>query len=101
LPSGAWDKLERDGFKVRKAQQSLDIEANPPVKDALPLRYKMLAVWAYNAEELSEGQLARYLRADRVQARLTVDEINRGTISEKGGEFSNLPLNLEERLNGR
>ncbi|MEW6208650.1 MAG: XRE family transcriptional regulator [Acidobacteriota bacterium] len=101
LPSGTWDKLERDGFKVRKAQQSLEIEANPPVKDALPLRYKMLAVWAYNAEELSEGQLARYLRADRVQARLTVDEINRGTIAEKEGEFSNLPLNLEECLDGR
>ncbi len=101
LPSGTWDKLERDGFKVRKAQQTLDIEANPPVKDALPLRYKVLAVRAYNREELSEGQLARYLRTDRVQARLIVDEINRGTIAEKEGVFSNLPLDLEECLNGR
>jgi hypothetical protein len=28
--------LERDGFKVRQAQRMLGIDANPPIKDALP-----------------------------------------------------------------
>jgi Zn-dependent peptidase ImmA (M78 family)/transcriptional regulator with XRE-family HTH domain len=101
LPSGTWDKLGRDGFKVRQAQQMLGIEANPPVKDALPLRYKTLAVSAYNQGELSEGQLAKILRTDRVRARLIVDEINHRTIAEKEGEFSHLQLDLAGVFSGR
>jgi len=101
LPSGKWDKLEREGFKVRRAQQMLGIEASPPVKDSLPLRYKTLAVSAYNQEELSEGQLAKYLRTDRVRARLIVDEINNLAVAEKEGEFGNLQLDLAESLGGR
>lgn len=101
LPSGTWDKLARDGFKVRQAQQILGIDATPPVKDALPLRYKMLAVSAYEQEEISEGQLAKFLRTDRVQARRIVDEISHRTIAEKEGEFSNLRLDLAAVIAGR
>ena len=101
LQSGQWDKWEREGFKVRQAQQMLDIEANPPVKDSLPLRYKTLAVSAYNKGELSEEQLAKYLRTDRVRARLIVDEINNLAVTEREGEFENLQLDLAESLVGR
>jgi len=101
LPGGTWDKLEREGFKVRQAQQILGIEANPPIKDSLPLRYKALAVSAYNQEELSEGQLAKYLRANRVRSRLIADEINHLAIAEREGEFGNLQLDLAESLVGR
>lgn len=101
LPSGTWDKLERDGFKVRQAQRILGIEANPPIKDGLPLRYKTLAVLAYDKGELSEGQLMRYLRTGRVQARLIVEEINQRMVTEKEGVFSDLELDLSETLSGR
>jgi len=101
LPSGTWDDLERKGFKVRQAQQMLDIEANPPIKDFLPLRYKALAVSAYNQDELSEEQLAKYLRTDRVHARLIVDEISHLAVAEKEGEFGNLQLDLAESVVGR
>jgi Zn-dependent peptidase ImmA (M78 family)/DNA-binding XRE family transcriptional regulator len=101
LLSGTWDKWEREGFKVRQAQQILGIEANPPVKDSLPLRYKTLAVSAYNNGELSEEQLAKYLRTDRVRARLIVDEINNLAVAEREGEFENLQLDLAETLVGR
>lgn len=101
LPSGTWEGLERGGFKVRQAQQTLGIEANPPLKDALPLRYKTLAVSAYNQGELSEEQLMKYLRANRVQARLIVEEINQRMITEREGVFTNLELDLAETLSGR
>jgi Zn-dependent peptidase ImmA (M78 family)/transcriptional regulator with XRE-family HTH domain len=101
LPTATWDKLEREGFKVRQAQQVLGIEANSPVKDSLPLRYKTLAVSAYNAEALTEGQLAKFLRTDRVRTRLIADEINHLAIAEKEGEFGNLQLDLAESLVGR
>jgi hypothetical protein len=101
LLGGTWDKLVREGFKVRQAQQMLDIEANPPVKDFLPLRYRTLAVSAYNQDELSEEQLAKYLRTDRVRARLMVDEISHLTVAGKEGEFGNFQFDLAESVVGR
>ena len=68
----------------------MGIEANHPVKDALPLRYKTLAVSAYNDGHLTEGQLMKYLRASRVQARLVVEEITQRTITEIDGVFNKL-----------
>ncbi len=101
LSIGTWDDLERKGFKVRQAQQMPGIEANPPLKDALPLRYKVLAVSAYKQGELSEGQLAKYLRTDRVHARSIVDEVSHRASAEKEGEFGDLQLDLAESVGGR
>jgi len=101
LPGGTWDKLVRDGFKVRQAQQMLGIEANPPLKDALPLRYKTLAVSAYNQGELTEEQLMKYLRTSRVQARLIVEEISQRMVAEIEGEFGNLDFDLAGVFSGR
>lgn len=101
LPSGTWIRLSKQGLKVREAQKELGIEANPPVMDLLPQRYKTLAVLAYNKEEISEGQLAKILRTDRVSARATVEEINDAINAERGGKFPNLPLDLALMLDGR
>lgn len=100
LASGTWMRLSKRGFKVRKAQRELGIEANPPVADLLPQRYKTLAVLAYNKGEISEGQLAKMLRTDRISARATVGEINDVINAERGGEFPNLPLDLALTLDG-
>lgn len=101
LPNGTWDKLQLEGFKVRQAQHLLGIDANPPMKDALPLRYKTLAVLAYNnLEKLTEEQLMKYLRVSRVQARLIVEEITQGTVAEIDGVFNNLELDLVGALIG-
>ena len=40
----------------------------------MPERYKALAVYAYEQEKISEGQLARFLDCDRVTAREIVQE---------------------------
>ncbi|HLG15093.1 MAG TPA: XRE family transcriptional regulator [Blastocatellia bacterium] len=101
LPVGTWDRLSAEGFKVREAQRELGIDANPPVGDSLPRRYKVLAVMAYRKGDLSEGQLAKMLRTDRVSARVLVDEILDVIHAEDEGEFPSLPLDLALPIGGR
>ena len=70
--SHTWDRLEGEGFKVREARSLLSVEEHRPDREMLPFRYRSLAVEAYFAGDLSEGQLARTLRVDRVRARQLV-----------------------------
>jgi Zn-dependent peptidase ImmA (M78 family)/transcriptional regulator with XRE-family HTH domain len=101
LPAGTWDRLKIEGFKPQQAQRLLGIEANPPLRETLPRRYVALAVEAFRRGELSEGQLARYLRSDRVSARMQVEEAKWQIYSEQD-EFAGLSdLDLAQPLNGR
>ncbi|MFO1500199.1 MAG: ImmA/IrrE family metallo-endopeptidase [Verrucomicrobiota bacterium] len=76
IPFGTWDTLrERRGFRPDQARSALGLgsEARQP---ALPLRYRLLARSAYEQKELlTEGQLARKLRLDRVSARLELESL--------------------------
>jgi Zn-dependent peptidase ImmA (M78 family)/DNA-binding XRE family transcriptional regulator len=101
LPPGAWQRLVAEGFKVRESQKLLGIDANPPLMDLLPQRYVALAMEAYRKGDLSEGQLARFLRTDRVSARLYVEEGRQGIHQEREGEFTQLELDLAQPLSGR
>lgn len=103
LPTGTWDRLEAEGFKPRKAQELLGIDANPAEKYLLPRRYLNLAVMAYDKELLSEGQLARFLRADRVSARILVEEVSRRFNAEAPDEegYNSFELDLALPLSGR
>ena len=101
LPPGTWDRLKVEGFKPQHAQRLLGIEANPAVGETLPQRYVALAVEAFRRGELSEGQLARYLRTDRVTARALVEEARQQIYSEQDG-FANLAdLDLARSLDAR
>lgn len=101
FPTGTWDKLAVEGFKPRQAQQLLGIDANPPVRDALPRRYVNLAVTAYEDGHLSEGQLAKLLRADRVSARMIVEELTHGFNKELESGYASFELNLSQNIAGR
>jgi Zn-dependent peptidase ImmA (M78 family) len=101
LPAGTWHRLVAEGLKVREAQRQLGIDANPPFEQLLPQRYVALAVEAYKKGELSEGQLARYLRVDRVSARLCVEEGLQGIHEESEGEFRQVEPDLAQPLGGR
>jgi Zn-dependent peptidase ImmA (M78 family)/DNA-binding XRE family transcriptional regulator len=101
LPADTWDRLKAEGFKPQDAQQLLGIAANPAVAETLPRRYVALAVEAYRRGELSEGQLARYLRTDRVSARVQVEQAQSQIYSEQD-EFAGLgELDLAMPLDGR
>ncbi len=101
LPVGTWERITAEGFKVQHAQRLLGINANPPLKDLLPSRYISLAVEAFRKELLSEGQLARYLRTDRVSARLQIEMVEQEIHQEDGGEFIPVAPDLAQALGGR
>jgi Zn-dependent peptidase ImmA (M78 family)/transcriptional regulator with XRE-family HTH domain len=76
ISSGTWNTLrERRGFKPEQARSALGL-AGENREPMLPLRYRQLALSAYESKEkLTEGQLARKLRTDRVSARIELESL--------------------------
>jgi len=72
IPQGTREHLKESRFEVRKATEVLSLPKHQVNDEPLSDRYKYLAVHAYERGELSEGQLARFLRCDPVTARETV-----------------------------
>ena len=93
LRAGTWDRLHQQGFRVREAQKLLGLQERPVDDELLPSRYRYLAVEAWQRGDLSEGQLASFLRVDRVSARRMVREIglDRGDDSDDAPDLF-LPL---------
>jgi Zn-dependent peptidase ImmA (M78 family)/DNA-binding XRE family transcriptional regulator len=83
IPQGTSEYLKESRFEVRKATEVLSLPKHPVSDEPLSDRYKYLAVHAYERGELTEGQLARFLRCDPVTARemvaryLTTPEVSR------------------------
>ena len=94
LPRGTWDRLRDRGFKVREAQQQLGLTPQASSARSLPARYEFLAVRAYEADELSEGELARYLRTDRVSARRLVQRMTNELYLLDEGQLASLPIDM-------
>ena len=101
LPSGIWERLRSEGFKVQHAQKLLGIDANPQMLEHLPRRYVALAVEAFRSGQLSEGQLTRYLRTDRVSVRALMESLLKAIHVENGGEFTPIAPDLAQTLGGR
>ncbi|MGH7862606.1 MAG: ImmA/IrrE family metallo-endopeptidase, partial [Candidatus Dormibacteraceae bacterium] len=101
LPIGTWDRLQQAGFKVREAQSLLGLAARPVADHPLPIRYLYLAAEAFERGDLSEGQFARFLRTDRLEARRIASELaNRPDVADTG-EVTSLSLSLSETLPSR
>lgn len=75
VPAGTWDRLHLQGFRVGEARHLLGLQERPADDQLLPSRYRYLAVEAWQRGELSEGQLASFLRTDRLSARRLVREL--------------------------
>lgn len=74
LKPGTWELQKEKGLPIREAEKKLGLatEANP--EPAYPDRYKFLAVHAYERGELSEKELANYLRCDIWEARKVIQK---------------------------
>jgi Zn-dependent peptidase ImmA (M78 family)/DNA-binding XRE family transcriptional regulator len=99
LPYGTWDKLKAEGFKVRKAQEILGIDAASAVTETMPRQYVTMAVYAFKKGLISEGELARYLRVDRLTAREQVEKHSERIHAEEE-EFTHYTSDLGRRLTG-
>ncbi len=82
LPTGIWEKLREGGLKVREAQQQLGLEAIPARDEQLPIRYQYLAVDAFDRALISEGQFARFLGVDRLEARRLAELLRQQTTDD-------------------
>ncbi len=85
LPSGTWDSLRDRGFSGELVRRVLGDNAKPE-ESAVPPRLWYLAAEAYRRGLLSEGQIARMLKADRVELRAMFDALG----SEDGDRLDSL-----------
>ena len=101
VPAGAWDRLQGRGFRVREAEEQLGLPPNPRDDSPFPLRYRLLAIRAYEEGKLSEGELARLLRVDRVSARRVVQELTHPLHVLDEGSVAPLSVDLAASIVGR
>jgi len=94
IPAGTWERLTQRGFEVREARALLELPEQPETPEMLPMRDRYLAAEAYLAGELSEGQLARFLRSSRVEARRTVARLGHSRDVSEDGDVSHEELDL-------
>jgi Zn-dependent peptidase ImmA (M78 family) len=101
LPTGTWDRLKDEGFKVQHAQALLGINVESAPIEILPIRYIGLAVAAFRDGQISEGQLAKYLRTTRLGAREQVEHSEGLIHAEDNGDFTVFTPDLAQALGGR
>lgn len=69
VPSRTWNKLKDRGLKVRQVQQELNLEELPERSDLMPVHYQHLAIEALDQGLITEGQFAKFLSVNRLEAR--------------------------------
>jgi Zn-dependent peptidase ImmA (M78 family)/DNA-binding XRE family transcriptional regulator len=85
LPSGTWDSLRDRGFSGELVRRVLG-DRPAPEESGFPPRLWYLAGEAYRRGLLSEGQIARMLKTDRVELRAMFDTLG----AEEGVELDSL-----------
>ena len=97
---GTWDTLSEQGFKPETAKRKLKLKSLETAHwKPYPARYKFLALLAFSEDKLSEGELAGYLRTDRVSVRKIVrDCTNRSDDVDADGDEAVLRVSLEHSL---
>lgn len=85
VPAGSFDRLWELGFRPIEAERMLGLRREPPDQQLLPLRFRYLAAELFIQGDITEGQLARFLRTDRVSARAVVEELTASAdVTEEG-----------------
>lgn len=74
LKQGTWELQKEKGLPVREAEKRLGLVTEAKPEPAYPDRYRLLAVHAYERGELSEKEVANYLRCDIWEARRIIQE---------------------------
>jgi Zn-dependent peptidase ImmA (M78 family)/DNA-binding XRE family transcriptional regulator len=99
IPKGSWDQISESRVQIRDMKNEAGIESrgDDDSVDHYPQRYKLLAVQAFNDGKITEGQLAKFLRCSRIEAREIVDECS-GTKDDVNGDVSFVPLTLSRSL---
>lgn len=97
-PRGTWQSLKESGLAPQTAATLLELPSHRETNRPYPDRYLYLAVQAFEQGEISQGQLARYLRCDPVSARELVAECLTNWHIEDDGEQRNLQFEFHRSL---
>jgi len=92
ISEGSYEYLLERGFKPHAARSELALDAHSDFDSSFPTRYLVLALRALDEELITEGQLVRFLRTDRVEARRLVSEWRERASVEWNGQTVELPL---------
>lgn len=98
LRAGAWGLIKEKGFSVREAEKRLGLEPAVVQEPMYPERYKLLAVHAYERGELTEKELANYLRCDVWKARQVIQETILSVEVDDDGSTHSLHADFETSL---
>lgn len=84
IRSGTWEFLKESGVRVSDIKREAGISEpdQKPVIDTFPERYLLLAIQAWNNEEITTSQFAKLVRRPPIQARELAE--NRSTLDEEG-----------------
>lgn len=95
LPFGKWEELKKRGFRPEQARRSLGLAGPISPQPMLPLRFRLLAKNAYeDRAEITEGQLAKMFRMDRVSARLELERLS--LLVDSAGDNGYEPVDLPD-----
>jgi Zn-dependent peptidase ImmA (M78 family)/transcriptional regulator with XRE-family HTH domain len=95
LPAGTWARLARRSFQVPAVPQLLKLDPVHPEDEPFSSRYVALAIEAWQQAELSESELARILRTDRLGAR---DRVQRFQPDAADADHGNESIDLGASL---
>lgn len=95
LPAGTWIRLARRTFQVPMVPQLPRLDPAHPEDEPFSSRYVALAIEAWQQAELSESELARILRTDRLGAR---ERIERFQSDAPDGDPGNESIDLGASL---
>lgn len=99
LAAGTSDSYKAEGLQVRKAKELAGVKSDSDSRThKLPERYQLLAVRAYLTDELTEGQLMRYLEASRMDTREMIRRLQEQTTLDEEGFADITELSLEEPI---
>lgn len=94
LPRGTWDQLKQRGLRPEQARAALGLSDLTDCQALFPQRYLLLAKAALEAGLISQGQLARKLRTDRVTARMRMEELDSLIDATTGSGYGPLRVDL-------
>jgi len=96
---GSWRLLAENRFQAAAAKRGLNLSAqSSESNDPYPERYKFLAVQAFQHALISEGELAVFLRCDRVTAREIVRDCLNCSDVDEGGNEAMVSMRFEDSL---
>jgi Zn-dependent peptidase ImmA (M78 family)/DNA-binding XRE family transcriptional regulator len=100
IPKGSWEHLKESGFAPRKAEAMLGLSSHPVDDSIVPERYRLLAVHAYQRDEIGDSDLAHYLRCDVVTAREEAERTLTSREIEPSGEERTIKMDFPRSLLG-